>query len=359
MAYDVKKLLEVMLKKNISDIHLKVNSAPLIRLNGELMPVSEEKLTPSVMHNIVSSLLSDEQKKKFENDCDIDFAFSVEGLSRFRVNVSMERGNPSIVLRVIPTKVKSFKELNLPAEVLTKLCKESRGLILVAGITGAGKTTTLNAMIDYINSNYRCKIITIEDPIEYYHFDNQSSISQREIGRDAKSFEVALKYALRQDPDIIVIGEMRDFETMKAAITAAETGHLVLATIHTINAAQTIERIINSYSPHLHQSVRAQLSNVIRGVIAQRLVLSKDSTMRYPITEILISTSHVRSIISEGKFSELNKVLEQGAFYGMKTFDQNLYELFSEGKITLETALENATNEDDVALRLKGIERTS
>ncbi len=359
MPYDVKKLLEIMLKKNISDIHLKANSAPLIRLNGELMEASSEKLSPDAIRSVADALLDKEQKKSFESEYDIDFAYSVEGLARFRVNISMERGNPTLVLRVIPTKVKSFEDLNLPASVLTKLCSESRGLVLITGITGAGKTTTMNAMIDYVNSNIKCKIVTVEDPIEHYHFDKKSSISQREIGRDAKSFEMALKYVLRQDPDIIVIGELRDYESMRAAMTAAETGHLVMATIHTVNAAQTVERIISLYPPHLEAIVRSQFANVIKGIVAQRLVLSKNNSMLYPITEIMIGTSLIRNIITEGKYSEINKAVEQGSFYGMKTFDQNLYELCMEGKISTETALENATNIDDITLRLKGIERTS
>lgn len=359
MSYDIKKLLEVMLKKNISDIHLKANSVPLIRYNGELIVASEEKLSAEVIQNIVRILLTDEQRKKFEEEKDIDFAYSIEGLSRFRVNISMERGNPSVVLRVIPTKVKSFEELNLPAEVLKKLCSETRGLILIAGITGAGKTTTLNAMIDYINSNLSYKIVTVEDPIEYYHMDKKSSIYQREIGRDAKSFATALKYSLRQDPDMVVIGEMRDFESISSAIIAAETGHLVMGTIHTVDATQTVERIINAYPPHLHQSVRIQLASVLKGVVAQRLIPSKDGMSRYPITEVMIVTSHIKSLISEGRYFDLSKAIEQGSFYGMKTFDQNLYELFSEGKISYESVVENATNVDDIKLRLTGIERTS
>lgn len=357
--YDVKKLLGAMIRNNISDIHLKSDSAPLVRVNGELVTASEEKITSETMKKIVESVLSLEQAEKFRRDCDIDFAYSVEGLSRFRVNMSMERGNPSIVLRVIPTEVKTFEELNLPDEAFRKLANESRGLILIAGITGSGKTTTLNAIINHINENTRAKIVTIEDPIEYYHFDKNSSISQREIGRDAKSFESALKYSLRQDPDIIVLGELRDSESMKAAILAAETGHLVLSTIHTIDTSQTIDRIISSYPPHLQSGVCAQLAYVVKGIVAQRLVPSKDCSAQYPICEILIGTSLIKNIIAEKKLGDIAKALEQGSFYGMRTFDQDIYKLFTEGKISSETAFENATNVDDLSLRLKGIERTS
>lgn len=357
--YDVKKLLGAMLRNNISDIHLKAGSVPLVRVNGDLSAASDEKLSADTMRKIVETILSQEQAEKFRKECDIDFAYSVEGLSRFRVNASMERGNPSMVLRVVPTGVKSFEELNLPDEVFRKLANVSRGLILVAGITGSGKTTTLNAVINHINETKRAKIVMIEDPIEYYHFDKESSISQREIGRDAKSFESALRYSLRQDPDIIVIGELRDSEAMKAAILAAETGHLVLSTIHTIDTSQTIDRIVSSYPPHLQSGVCAQLAYVIKGIVAQRLVPAKDGSMQYPICEILIGTSLVKNIIVEKRLGDIPKALEQGTFYGMRTFDQDLYSLCTEGKISSEIAFENATNVDDLSLRLKGIERTS
>jgi len=357
--YDVKKLLLSMLRNNISDIHLKAESLPFIRINGELMPAGGEKLSAQTLNLIVEALLDKEQMEVFRRERDIDFAYSIDGLSRFRVNVSVERGNPSVVLRVIPTSVKSFEDLNLPDEVLRKLSSESRGLILIAGITGSGKTTTLNSMIDYVNSNMQLKIVTIEDPIEYTHTDKKSTILQREIGRDTKSFENALKFSLRQDPDIIVIGELRDFESMKAAILAAETGHMVMATIHTADASQTIDRIISAYPPHMQQGICAQLASVIKGIVAQRLVVSKDSSCLYPICEILIGTSLARSTIAERRLSDLPKVIEQGNFYGMRSFDQDLYRLTIEGKIKPETALENATNIDDLSLRLKGIERTS
>ncbi len=357
--YDVKKLLSAMLKHNISDIHIKADAIPLLRINGTLAPAGEEKLSASVVNSIVEALLEKEQQEIFRREKDIDFAYSVEGLARFRVNVSMERGYPSVVLRVIPTSVKSFEDLNLPDEVLRKLCQTERGLILISGITGSGKTTTLNSMIDYINSTMCVKIVSIEDPIEYSHSDKKSSIFQREIGRDTKSFESALKFSLRQDPDIIVIGELRDFESIKSAIVAAETGHLVMATIHTADATQTIDRIVSTYPPHMQQGICAQLASVLKGIVAQRLVISKDSSCLYPICEILIGTSLIKNIISERKLSELPKALEQGSFYGMRTFDQDLYRLTLEGKITPETALENATNVDDLSLRLKGIERTS
>lgn len=349
-----------MLRHNISDIHIKSDSVPLLRIKGELIPAGEEKLSISVVNSIVDALLVEkEQQDIFRREKDIDFAYSVEGMARFRVNISLERNNPCVVLRVIPTTVKSFEDLNLPDDALRKLSQSERGLILIAGITGSGKTTTLNSMIDYVNNTMCVKIVTIEDPIEYSHSDKKSTILQREIGRDTRSFDTALKFALRQDPDIIVIGELRDFESMKAAILAAETGHLVMATIHTADATHTIDRIISAYPPHMQTGISAQLASVLKGIVAQRLVISKDSSCLYPICEILIGTSLIKNTIADRKLSELPKALEQGSFYGMRTFDQDLYRLTVEGKISSETALENATNVDDLSLRLKGIERTS
>jgi twitching motility protein PilT len=254
-------------------------------------------------------------------------------------------------------KVKSFEELNLPVEALKKLSSESRGLILVAGVTGAGKTTTMNAMLDYINENFCHNIVTVEDPVEYYHKDKKSSISQREVGLDTKSYAKALKYALRQDPDVVVIGEMRDFEAVSSAITAAETGHLVLSTIHTMDASQTIDRIIDSYPPHQQASVRSQLANIIKGIVAQRLVTTKDGQGRLPATEILLGTSMVKKLIAEGKLGEVYKTIEQGSYYGMHTFDNDLVEMYKKGLITVEEALDKATNPDDMTLNLKGIEK--
>ncbi|MFH1368707.1 MAG: PilT/PilU family type 4a pilus ATPase [Elusimicrobiota bacterium] len=354
---NINELLQLMIKKGISDIHFKVGSAPLIRVNGKLVSTGFDQFTPKHIEDLAGSLMSPEQKKQFEQENELDMAYAIDELSRFRVNIYRQRGTPALTLRVVPLKVKTFEELNLPAETLKKLASETRGLILITGVTGAGKTTTMNSMLDYINANFSYNIVTVEDPVEYFHKDKKSSISQREVGLDTKSYVKALKYILRQDPDVIVIGEMRDYEAMAAGITAAETGHLVLSTIHTMDAVQTIDRIVDSYPPHQQGSIRAQLANVLKGIVAQRLVRSKDGESRYPATEILIGTSLVRKLVADAKIPEVYKIMEQGSYYGMHTFDQNLFDFYKEDKITLEEALDKSTNPDDLTLKLKGIER--
>jgi twitching motility protein PilT len=267
----------------------------------------------------------------------------------------MQRGSVSLTLRVIPVKLRSFEELNIPAESLKKLAQQSRGLILFAGITGAGKTTTMNCFLNYLNENCPYRVITIEDPIEYYHTDNKCSIVQREVGRDTKSFASALKHVLRQDPDVVVVGEMRDLEAMQAALNAAETGHLVLSTVHTMDAVQTMGRIVDAYPAHQHDQVRQQLANTLKGIVAQRLVVAKDGKTRYPATEILIGNNMVRGQIMEGKSADIYKVMEGGAYYGMHSFDQDLVRLYREGKIDEKAVMENSTTPQDVALKLQGL----
>jgi len=257
-------------------------------------------------------------------------------------------------LRVVPLKVRSFGELNLPPKSMERLAKETRGLVLFAGITGAGKTTSMNSFVHFLNERENHRIITIEDPIEYFHEDIKASVVQRELGKDTQSFAIALKHVLRQDPDVVVIGEMRDAETIEAAITAAETGHLVLSTIHTLDAVQTIDRIIDSL-PAEGAQVRQQLGLVLKGVVGQRLVVSKDGKSRYPATEVLLVNSLVRRNIIEGKNQEIYKAMVGGSYYGMHTFDQELLRLFSEGKIGEEEVLENASNPEDIQLRLKEV----
>lgn len=354
---NVNELLQLMIKKDISDIHFKAGSAPLIRLNGRLVSTGFDQFTPKHIEELANSLMNAEQKKAFESENELDMAYHVDELSRFRVNIYKQRGTVALTLRVVPLKVKTFEELNLPIETMKKLASENRGLILIAGVTGAGKTTTLNAMLNYVNECYSRNIVTVEDPIEYYHTDKKSSISQREVGLDTKSYAKALKYILRQDPDVIVIGEMRDHEAISAGITAAETGHLVLSTIHTMDAVQTVDRIVDTYPPHQAGAIRAQLSNVLKGIVAQRLVPGKGENARFPATEILVGTSLVRKLIADGKSQDVCKAMEQGAFYGMHSFDQDLVRLCKEGKITTEEALDISTNPDDLTLKLKGITR--
>ncbi|OGS19629.1 MAG: hypothetical protein A3J83_04880 [Elusimicrobia bacterium RIFOXYA2_FULL_40_6] len=355
MAMNINELLKLMVKAGISDIHFKSDSPPLIRIHGKLMSSEFDAFTPKQIEELAYSLLTKEQKEKFESESELDVSYSVESVSRFRVNIYRQRNTVALTLRVVPVKIKTFDELNLPPETLKKLAAQSRGLILVTGVTGAGKTTTMNSILDHINATYNYNIITVEDPIEFYHKDKKSSLSQREIGLDTKSFKNALKYVLRQDPDIVVLGEMREYEAIASGITAAETGHLVLSTIHTIDAVQTIDRIIDTYPEHQQHQARIQISNVLRGVIAQRLCVSADGKSRVPATEILIGTSLVRKMILENKIPELYKAMEQGEYYGMHTFDQDLHRLYIEKKIKLEEALDKATNPEDLQLKLKGM----
>lgn len=352
---NVNELLQLMIKKGISDIHFKANAAPSIRVHGKLVPTGFEKFNSKHIEDLAYSLMTEEQRKQFEQEDELDMAYAVDKVSRFRVNVYRQRGTLALTLRVVPLKAKTFQELNLPVPVLEKLANESRGLILFAGMTGAGKTTSMNALINHINEQLTYNIVTVEDPIEFYHTDVKSSISQREVGADTKSFKNALKHVLRQDPDVVVIGEMREFEALSAAITAAETGHLVLSTIHTADAVQTIDRIVDSYPPHQQHQARQQLANVVRGIMAQRLLVSSDGASRIPCTEILIGTSLIRKLIAEGKTQEMYKSMEQGEYYMMHTFDHDIFRLYKEGRISMEEAVENASNADDLMLRLKGI----
>jgi twitching motility protein PilT len=354
---NVNELLQLMIKTGISDIHFKADTPPSVRINGKIVSTKFDSFTPKHIEELAYTLMNKEQKNKFETEHELDMSYAISNLSRFRVNVYRQRGTLALSMRVVPLKVKSFENLNLPSDVLRKLSSETRGLILIAGVTGAGKTTTLNSMLDYVNSNFDYNIITVEDPIEYYHVDKKSSVSQREVGTDTKSFKNALKYILRQDPDVIVIGEMREFEAISAGITAAETGHLVISTIHTIDAVQTIDRIIDIYPPHQQNQVRTQLASVLKAIVCQRLCYRCDIEGRVPATEILVGTSLVRKLIMENKTAEIYKTMEQGEYYGMKTFDQDLYQLLKEKKITTEEAMDKAANPEDLMLKVKGIVR--
>lgn len=352
---DVKTLLEFMVRQNISDIHLKADSTPLIRLNGRLIASDQPPLTPELVQELAYSLMGERHQKQFEEEGELDFAYALGKISRFRVNVYKQKNTLALSLRVIPIGIRSFEDLNLPGTTLQKLCGMPSGLILVAGVTGAGKTTTVNAMVNYINETAANNIITIEDPIEFYHKDKKSSISQREVGNDTRSFGAALKYILRQDPDVIVIGEMRDPETVAAAVTAAETGHLVLSTIHTMDAAQTIQRIIDSYPAAQQGQVRVSLSNVLRGVVAQKLVLRLDNEGRIPCTEIMVTTPYIRQLMIDGKMGELPIAMSRGQNEGMMTFDQDLIRLTREGKITSEIAVSEASRPENLMSMLQGI----
>ena len=356
MPIDIKNLLTLMVQKDISDIHFKAESVPALRVRGSMILATNlQKMSAEDVKSVAYQLMNKEQAAAFEKEMEMDLAYSLEGVARFRVNVYRQKSSLGLTLRVVPMKLRTFEELNLPVDTMTKLATETRGLILFSGITGAGKTTTLNSFLHHINQAHQYRIITIEDPIEFYHTDAKSTIVQREVGLDTKSFAHALKHVLRQDPDVVVIGEMRDLETMQAAISAAETGHLVLSTVHTLDAAQTVDRIVDAHPAHQHNQVRQQLSNCLKGVIGQRLVVSKDGKGRLPATEILIGNSVIRRLIGEGKTADVRKTMMDGSYYGMHTFDQDLLRLFTEGKVDDKTVLEEASNPDDVALRLKGL----
>lgn len=357
---DINLLLKRTIERNASDLHLKVGNHPILRVDGGLLPLEDQpKITQEDLVAMASAIMNNNHKQRFKEKSEVDFAYSASGLGRFRVNVFQQRSTIGIVMRVVPTKILSIGELNLP-KVLEKLSMEHRGLILVTGTTGSGKTTSLAAMIDFMNKNRSDNIITIEDPIEYLHRDRKSIVSQREVGNDTESFGVALRSALRQDPDIILVGEMRDFETISTAMVAAETGHLVLSTLHTVDAAETINRIISIFPPYQQKQVRLQLASVLKGIISMRLVPRADGKGRVPAVEVLVATQTIREcIIDPDKSRRMPDVIAAGSSqYGMQTFDQSLYELYQKGLITFDEALKWCSNPDDFTLKVKGIQST-
>ena len=352
MAFDLQRALHAVVEQGGSDLHLKVPSRPLIRLRGELTPIEDtDPLSPADTERVLREMLTaSERLAEFARDGEIDFSYTVRGLARFRVNAFRQRGSISIACRVVPFDIRGAAELGLP-DVVTRIADQVRGIILVTGTTGSGKSTTLAAMIDHINRTYARNIVTIEDPIEYLHRDQRSVVHQREIGFDTSSFAQALRRVLRQDPDVILIGEMRDEETVGTALSAAETGHLVLSTLHTIDAVETVNRIIDFFPPHHHQQVRAMLAGSLRGVISQRLVPTVDGVGRAPACEVLTMTGRVRDLISNpAETAKLSEVIGEGSYYGMQTFDQALLTLFQDGRISMEEALKAATHPHDFKL---------
>jgi twitching motility protein PilT len=349
----VEQALQYLVKKGGSDLHLTAASSPLVRLNGALIPIpGTPELTAEDTQEVLDAFLADPDKRQeFSEDNEVDFSFELPDVARFRVNAYRQRGAVSMVLRAIPFGIKTIAQLDIPP-VVQKLAEEERGLILVTGATGSGKSTTLASMIDHINTNMSKHVVTIEDPIEFLYSNKQSIISQREVGVDTASFSRALRRVLRQDPDVILIGEIRDQETMETALAAAETGHLVLSTLHTLNASETISRIISLFPPHMQTQARFMLAGTLRGVIAQRLVPSIDGTSRVPVVEALVSTGRVRDLILEPSRSEdLNRVIHEGEYYGMQTFDQSLIQRIGQGRISMDEALKVATSPGDLKLQ--------
>ncbi|HUL57899.1 MAG TPA: type IV pilus twitching motility protein PilT [Anaeromyxobacteraceae bacterium] len=358
---ELNEILQVALRAGASDIHLKAGLPPMFRVDGALVPLKDaRRLPPEEIGRMAFGIMNDFQKEKFKQTNEVDLAYGVPGLGRFRVNIFQQRGTMGCVLRVIPFRIQSIEQLMLP-KVLEKLAGEQRGLILVTGTTGSGKSTTLAAMIDHINATETCHIMTIEDPIEFLIRDKRSIVNQREVGVDTMSFGQALKSALRQDPDVILVGEMRDLETIETALTAAETGHLVMSTLHTLDATETINRIISAFPPYQQKQVRLQLGSVLKGVISQRLVPRSDGKGRVAAVEVLLATARVRELIEDkDRTKEIPDAIAQGhVSYGMQTFDQSLMALLKSGIISYEEALRQATNADDFALRVSGISGTS
>ncbi|BCS55548.1 type IV pilus twitching motility protein PilT [Geobacter sp. SVR] len=358
---ELKEILAIAVKAKGSDIHIKTGLPPIVRIDGRLHPIpNAQRLSPDIVGTMAHSIMNDRQRRIFEENSEVDLAYAVPGLGRFRASVYRQRGTIAMVFRAISIAIPSLEGLNLPP-IIKKMCQEERGLILVTGTTGSGKSSTLAAMIDQINNTRTCNIITIEDPVEFLHRDNKSIISQREVGSDTPTFAGALKGALRQDPDVILVGEMRDFETIETAMTAAETGHLVMSTLHTMDAAETINRIISVFPPYHQRQVRIQLAGVIKGVISQRLVPRADGKGRVPAVEVMLGTARIRECIDDkDKTKQINDAIAQGSItYGMQTFDQSLMKLFSSKLITYEEALRQSSNPDDFALKVSGISSTS
>ncbi len=343
MTPDIRELLKLTMEMGASDLHLTENTPPVLRIDGRLMRTDFPPLTREDTKRLVYSILNDIQRETFERDKELDFSLNLPGLDRFRVNVHIQRGSVEAAFRRIPRVIPSFEELGLPP-IVEELARKPNGLVLVTGPTGMGKTTTLAAMINLINNERECLIITIEDPIEFVHTNKKAIIKQREVYSDTKSFAEALKRVLRQDPDVIVVGEMRDLETISTTLTAAETGHLVLATLHTPDAPQTVQRIIDVFPPHQQQQVRLQLADCIQGVISQLLLPNASGRGRVLATEIMIGTPAIRNLIREAEIEQIPTLIQTGAQYGMRTMDKSLKELYKKGLITYEVAISKVKN---------------
>jgi len=358
---NVNELLKIAVERKASDLHLKVGSHPVLRIDGQLVPLPElKRLMQEDTIAMAFSMMNARQKQRFKDEFEIDIAYSVPGLGRFRCNIFQQRGTVGLVLRVIPGRILTIRELTLPP-VLESICGEQRGLVLCTGTTGSGKSTTLAAMIDHINGLRTEHIVTIEDPVEFLHRDKKSIVNQREIDVDTRGFAIALRSALRQDPDVILVGEMRDYETIETALLAAETGHLVFSTLHTLDATETINRIIAVFPPHHQKQIRIQLAQVLKAVISLRLMPRADGIGRVPAAEVMIVTPYIRDCIeNKEKTKYIREQIALGTSqYGMQTFDQSLFSLYKAGLITLDEALRRASNPDEFKLKLQGIQFTS
>ncbi len=348
MASNLYELLQLMIERGASDIHITTGSPPQLRINGKLTPVGSTPLTSAETKQMCYSILTEAQKHRFEEENELDLSFGVKGLSRFRANIFIQRGAVSAAIRSIPFQLKTFEELGLPP-VARELVKKPRGLILVTGPTGSGKSTTLAAMIDRINSERQEHIVTIEDPIEFVHNHKMCVVNQREVHADTKSFKNALKYILRQDPDVVLIGEMRDLETIEAALTISETGHLTFATLHTNSSVQTINRIVDVFPPHQQPQIRAQLSFVLEGVLSQQLLPRKDGMGRVLALEVMVPNPAIRNLIREDKIHQIYSIMQTGqSKFGMQTMNQSLHDLFIRGLITKDEAIGRSNVPDEL-----------
>ena len=358
MPFDLDGLLRLAIERRASDLHLKVGAPPVLRIDHQLVPMQDRPyLTQTDLEMTVGLVTTELQRQQFMQRRELDLSYGVAGLGRFRTNLFQQRGVVGAIFRIIPLKVETIEELNLPS-IIEKLAMEPRGMVLVTGTAGSGKSTTLAAMIGYINSHRTGHIVTIDDPIEFLHQDNRCLINQREVGIDTESFAGAVRSALRQDPDVILVGEMRDFDTISTAIVAAETGHLVLSTLHTVDAAETINRIIAVFPPYQQKQIRLQLASLLRGVISMRLIPRADGTGRVPAVEVMVATATIRECIADtDKTRKIPEVIAAGTSeYGMQTFDQSLMSLYRRGLVSYEEALRWSSNPNDFALKVRGIE---
>ena len=348
---DIQSLLRQAVERKASDLHITPKSVPLLRIHGELVPISDQKLSAENTRSMVYSLLTDRQKQWFEEKRSIDIAYSLTDTSRFRINAYSQREMITAAFRLLPSKVLSLEELGLP-ETISRLSHIRDGLVLVTGPTGCGKSTTLATLIDAINSTRSCNIITIEDPIEFEHTHKKSIVNQREVHTDVDSFAEAMRYILREDPDVVLVGEMRDLDTIRTAITAAETGHLVFSTLHTRDAVSTIARIVGVFSPEEQQNIRHQLSESLKAVVSQRLIKTVDGDGRKPASEVMVVTPAISNLIRSSKTEQIYSMIETGSKHGMQTMEQSLYHLVKKGHIDRDTALKTANNTRSLSRRL-------